>query len=88
MQQDGDQGGVRERNRLLLAWFGEGGGPLHGCQSCENDGREEGSRDTRYVQARFLWLQDRVSDQQLNLSRRLGEKTVADLVTRVMTRRR
>ena len=39
---------------------------------------------TRHVQARFLWLQDKVSDQDIFVRKLAGEKNVADMVTKVM----
>ena len=40
---------------------------------------------TRHIQARYLWLQDKVSEKALTIKKVDGERNVSDLMTKVMT---
>ena len=45
----------------------------------------KGVRKTRHVQARFLWLQDRVEEKELKVEKTPGAVNDADIVTKVQT---
>jgi hypothetical protein len=51
--------------------------------AAKSTSERRGDGQTRHVQARFLWLQDKVAEQELLDDKVNGKKNDADLVTKL-----
>ena len=72
------------KNVLLFWGFKLKVTPLRADSSAAKSTSERrGDGQTRHVQARLLWLQDKVAEQELLVDKVNGKKKDADLVTKV-----